>query len=118
MGDRVGLFVMLAVVVILLIGLVLVGPRHTRRGRDTSETLNAHPDETERARRDHPEGAERSHLVGTRRSTPSPRTGGAWRVPARGPSPRSCPRTSTRSFTSSEDATDATRRRLRRSAHS
>jgi hypothetical protein len=64
MGDRVGLVVMLVVVGILLIGLVLVGPRHARPGRDTSETLNAHPDETERARRDHPEGAERSHLVG------------------------------------------------------
>ena len=64
MGDRVGLFVMLAVVVILLIGLVVVGPRHTRRNRDASESLNSHRDETERARRDHPEGAERSHLVG------------------------------------------------------
>ena len=49
MGDRVGLFVMLAVVVILLIGLVVVGPRHTRRNRDASESLNSHRDETERA---------------------------------------------------------------------
>lgn len=64
MGDRVGLFVMLAVVVILVIGLVVVGPRHTWRGRDASESVNAHRDDTERARRDHPEGAERSHLVG------------------------------------------------------
>jgi hypothetical protein len=64
MGDRVGLFVMLAVVVILVIGLVVVGPRHVWRGRDASESPNAHRDDTERARRDHPEGAERSHLVG------------------------------------------------------
>lgn len=64
MGDRVGLFVMLAVVVILVIGVVLVGPRHVWRGRDVSESVNAHRDDTERARRDHPEGAERSHLVG------------------------------------------------------
>ena len=64
MGDRVGLIFMLAIVVILVIGLIVVGPRHTRRGRDTSESLNAHQDETVRAREDHPEGAERSHLVG------------------------------------------------------
>jgi len=62
MGDRVGLIVMLAVVVILVIGLVIVGPR--RAGRDSSESLNKHRDDTEQARRDHPEGAERSHLVG------------------------------------------------------
>ncbi|GAA5026095.1 hypothetical protein GCM10023258_19570 [Terrabacter aeriphilus] len=64
MGDRVGLFVMLAVVVVLVIGLLVVGPRHVRRGGDSSESLNGHVDATERARRDHPEGAERSHLVG------------------------------------------------------
>jgi len=64
MGDRVGLIVMLAVVVILVIGLLIVGPRRSRSGRDGSESLNKHRDDTERARRDHPEGAERSHLVG------------------------------------------------------
>ena len=64
MGDRVGLFVMLAVVGILVVGLLVVGPRSSRGGRDPSESLNSHRDATERARRDHPEGAERSHLVG------------------------------------------------------
>jgi hypothetical protein len=64
MGDRVGLIVMLGVVVILVIGLLVVGPRRTRAGREGTESLNAHIDDTERARRDHPEGAERSHLVG------------------------------------------------------
>ncbi|WP_256794670.1 hypothetical protein [Terrabacter sp. Ter38] len=62
MGDRVGLIVMLAVVIVLVIGLLVVGPR--RAGRDSSESLNKHRDDTEQARRDHPEGAERSHLVG------------------------------------------------------
>ncbi|GAA2745075.1 hypothetical protein GCM10009868_25230 [Terrabacter aerolatus] len=64
MGDRVGLIVMLAVVVILVVGLLVVAPRSARRGRDSSESLNGHRDDTERARLDHPEGAERSHLVG------------------------------------------------------
>jgi len=64
MGDRVGLIVMLAVVVILVIGLLVVGPRRSRGGRDGSESVNSHRDATEQARRDHPEGAERSHLVG------------------------------------------------------
>jgi len=64
MGDRVGLIAMLGVVLIFVVGLVVVGPRHLWRGRDTIESLNPHIDETERRRRDHPEGAERSHLVG------------------------------------------------------
>ena len=64
MGDGYGLFLMLAVVAILFAGLVIVGPRHVWRGRDSNETLNPHVADTERRRRDHPEGAERSHLVG------------------------------------------------------
>jgi hypothetical protein len=55
---------MLVVVAILVLGLLVVGPRGSRRGRDSSESLNGHRDDTERDRRDHPEGAERSHLVG------------------------------------------------------
>jgi hypothetical protein len=64
MGDRIGLLVMLAVVGILVLGLLVVGPRSARGGRDSSESLNSHRDDTEQARRNHPEGAERSHLVG------------------------------------------------------
>ncbi len=65
MGDRVGLFVMLGVVILLAIGLMTVNTRR-RRGPDgdDTESLNRHVDDTVRSRSDHPEGAERSHLVG------------------------------------------------------
>lgn len=64
MGDGFGEFVLLLIVVIFIVGLVVVAPRHRWRGNDANETLNPHVPETERRRRDHPEGAERSHLVG------------------------------------------------------
>jgi hypothetical protein len=64
MGDRVGLFVLFGVIVILVIGFIMVEPRRARRGGDPMDSMNSHRDQTEQARRDHPEGAERSHLVG------------------------------------------------------
>jgi hypothetical protein len=65
MGDRVGLFVMLGIVILLVLGLVMVTmQRSAKRGGDGTDSLNRHVDDTVRAREDHPEGAERSHLVG------------------------------------------------------
>ena len=64
MGDRVGIFVLFGVIVILVVGFIMVEPRRARRGGDSMDSLNSHRDQTEQARRDHPEGAERSHLVG------------------------------------------------------
>ena len=64
MGDRVGMFFLLGIVVILVVGFIMVEPRRPGRGGDSMDSLNSHREETERARRDHPEGAERSHLVG------------------------------------------------------
>ena len=64
MGDRVGIFVLFGVIVILVVGFVMVEPRSSRRGGDSMDSMNSHRDRTEQDRRDHPEGAERSHLVG------------------------------------------------------
>jgi hypothetical protein len=61
MGDQVGLFVLLGVIVVLGGGFALfLGAR----GKGDNDTLNTHEDQTLRQREDHPEGAERSHLVG------------------------------------------------------
>lgn len=65
MGDQVGLFVMLGMVVLLAVGLIMVNSRRGTKGEGSqAETLNPHVDDTVRTREDHPEGAERSHLVG------------------------------------------------------
>jgi len=65
MGDRVGLFFMLGMVVLLVVGLIMLNPRRgTKEEGLPPETLNRHVEDTAQARVDHPEGAERSHLVG------------------------------------------------------
>ena len=64
MGDRVGIFVLFGVIVILVIGFIMVEPRRAGRKGDSMDSMNSHRDRTEQERRDHPEGAERSHLVG------------------------------------------------------
>ena len=64
MGDRVGLWFMLGMVILLVVGLIMVNPRRGKGGDADTESLNRHLDDTLRNRTDHPEGAERSHLVG------------------------------------------------------
>ena len=61
MGDQVGVFALLGVIIILAGGFaVFLG----MRGQGGNDTLNTHEEQTLRQREDHPEGAERSHLVG------------------------------------------------------
>ena len=105
MGDQVGLFVLLGVIVVMAGGFALT---LGARGKSENDTLNSHEDQTVRQRADHPEGAERSHLVGNPPIDSITTEGGAEPGPARAPSPRSSPRTCTPTSTTATGVTAAT----------
>lgn len=115
MGDRVGLFFMLGMVILLVVGLIMLNPRRGTKDQGLpTETLNRHVEDTMQARVDHPEGAERSHLVGNPPVDSVTTEGWGVATPGRARS-RSYPWTFTRSCTTataSGAASDATPGRM------